>query len=132
MLRICIIEDDLYDLRKRYSFLAGSGRDVYVVIDNTGVSYTSERNLEEINEMGFDRTKVVFGLEQIPTSDIYFCDGLQGGWKFLDQAYDEKDKFVLCTTHPPFIPEAKERGVRWLDPLEDDFREKLEEIIGRI
>ena len=121
MAKICILEDDVYDLVERYSGLVKTEKEVYPILCFTydPDEHKSETTNKNLVKAGFDLNKV--GYEHIEDNkrvvpfpsdaDIYFIDGLKGRCLKIAELIG-KEKVIINTDDSGIETLAKEKGFR--------------------
>ena len=84
MAKIGIIEDELYDAKKKYARLNKDEHEIHLVMydheeeefkkEMTIILLTRESALDPELKTVFCKERIYFDIEQLPQMDIYFCD----------------------------------------------------------
>jgi len=138
--KICVIEDNERDLIQRYSKIARTPNDVYVLLDD-GIlfDYGAKRDMERakarvnkhLSEAGFDTSKLGFfksyDIENpVIDADIYFCDGLKN---YCFELADKlgKEKVYIYSDSSRILEQAKEQGYNTVKGALEDIIKNIGE-----
>ena len=151
MVKVCIIKEDtdrgietsVNEVISRYSSLTQTLLQEIYLVFNTGILGSYLKNfpnghlMKQLTTAGFNQKNIsyrnmVFGIENFPTADIYFCDPQipEPEWtpnclKMAEKL--GKDRFYINTNNCYIQEQARQRGLKVLDK-----NKRLEEIIEEI
>jgi hypothetical protein len=122
MAKVCIIEDDYFDLVKRYDVLISTSHDIHIVLNECVLSSCRHdkdggkaRIGKRISNVGFNPENLVYGFKNTPTdADIYFCDGLRGECLILAERLG-RERVYINTTNEDLRESAEKMGLKTLD-----------------
>lgn len=121
MAKICIVEDKVSDLLRRYRFLANIEHEKYVVF----WGMLSQEELTDINQE-IHPIEITHDLSALPEADIYFMDGLERNCYRLAKRVG-KNKTYIYSGSKVILDEANKAGYRIIS-----IQDQLEEVVAKL